>query len=101
MIAVAWFLTVVAWLGHLGLLFEDGSAAYGLLTGHASGMLLLLLVAALLPQLWLIPWAWRNVDLAPCSLQAKRLWRLAFFCTGFLGTTLYLLVYWRPRLSQD
>ena len=91
MIALLWVMTATVWGGHIGLLFADNSLLYKLLTGHAPGWLVLVLLAAMVPQLYLIPWAWYDVAKRDIPVRSRRLWRISFFLTGFLATTVYLL----------
>lgn len=91
MIPLLWLMTAAVWGGHVGLLFADDSALYQLLTGQGPAWLLAVCLLALVPQLILIPWAWHHVGKSAVSVRSRRLWRIAFFFTGFLATTVYLL----------
>lgn len=91
MIALLWIMTAAVWGGHIGLFFADDSALYRLVTGQAPMWLIVVLLAAMVPQLYLIPWAWRDVGKRDVTVRSRRLWRVSFFLTGFLATTVYLL----------
>ena len=91
MIPLLWIMTAAVWGGHVGLLFADDSVLYQLLTGQGPVWVTIVLIAALIPQLVLIPWAWHHVGKADIPVRTRRIWRISFFFTGFLATTVYLL----------
>ena len=91
MIALLWVMTAAVWGGHVGLLFADDSVLYQLLTGQGPAWLIAVLLLALVPQLVLIPWAWHHIGRSGVPVWTRRFWRLSFFFTGFLATTVYLL----------
>jgi hypothetical protein len=93
MIAAVWVLTAIACAGHIGLLWVPQTTLHGLILGHAPGWVTALLLAALLPQLVLIPWAWRHCGRVGLSRGQRALWRMAFFLTGFVAVALYALRY--------
>jgi len=92
MIQALWLMTAAVWGGHVGLLLADNNVLYQLLTGHAPGWLVVALLLAMLPQLFLIPWAWYHVGQSDVSPPIRRLWRIGFFFTGFVAVTVYLLL---------
>ena len=93
-----WVLLGATWAGHAAMCFLPATAAYNLMIGHASGWTLLVMAAALVPQLILIRWAWRDSNITVTSASSRVLWRASFFVTGFMAITVYALRY---RLGPD
>jgi hypothetical protein len=85
------FLLVATWLAHAGALFLPATAVMDLLLGRFDVYCAAVLGLALLPQLVLIPWAWRDSACRIAGRSELTLWRLAFFFTGFVAVTAYLL----------
>ena len=88
-----WILLGATWAGHAALCLLPATAAYNLMIGHASGWTLLVMAAALMPQLILIRWAWRDSNTTVTSSSSRVLWRASFFVTGFMAITAYALRY--------
>lgn len=93
---VIWVLTAASWAGHLGLLLVPSSTIGTLLLEPLPSWILLSLLAALVPQLVIVPWAWIDCGRRPLSRMGRVGWRLGFFFTGFAAVTLYALRYRRP-----
>jgi hypothetical protein len=93
MLTLVWLFTLAVWAGHVGLLFADSSMLFQLLTGQAPLWLSAAVWAALVPQLFLIPWAWRDSGKRAMSRSTRVVWRVSFFFAGFLATTVYAVRY--------
>lgn len=91
MIAAIWILLSASWAGHVGTLFLPATFVMDLLTGQAELSHSLILMSALIPQIVLVPWAWRDCGVRITDIRSRRLWRLLFFFTGFVAITFYLL----------
>lgn len=87
--ALIWLLTAVTWAGHVGLLLVPGSLVSLLLAGRMPMWTEAALWAALLPQLILVPWAWRDAGRRQLGRGQLWLWRTLFFFTGFVAVTAY------------
>ena len=87
--ALIWLLTAVTWAGHIGLLLVPGSLLSMLLAGRMPVWTQAVLWAALLPQLILVPWAWRDAGKRHLGRGQLWFWRLFFFFTGFIAVTVY------------
>ena len=94
MTILVWLALGTTWAGHVAFLLLPPAAVFNLLTGQATGFTHLALWSSLLPQLYLIPWAWRDCGRHIRSATARRLWRLSYFFTGFLAVTVYA---WHTR----
>jgi hypothetical protein len=95
MMTLIWLATAAVWAGHVGLFMATDSMLYQLITGHAPLWLNAVALAALAPQLILIPWAWRDSGRRGMSSARRVLWRASFFLAGFLATTVYAAKYRR------
>lgn len=82
----------LTWAAHAVLLFLPESVVLALLTGRSPGWIWGLLMAALIPQLFIIPWAWRDSASAGMGPVAKWIWRTGFLCLGFLAVTPYVFL---------
>ena len=95
-----WLLAAVTWAGHVGLAFVPGSLLGLVIAGRVPVWVQVSLWAALLPQLILIPWAWRDTGKRPLSRSTRLAWRLLFFITGFVAVTAYAVRYRRAGLLR-
>jgi hypothetical protein len=91
-------LLATTWLAHVGALFLPASVVFDLLLGRIDAYPASVLALALLPQLVLIPWAWRDSARTISGRFELVLWRVAFFVTGFVAITAYLV---RRRAVSD
>ena len=91
MIAAMWVLASATWMGHLGVLFLPATFAMDLAMGHASLTHIFVFLAAILPQMVLIPWAWRDSARRLNAGRSRTWWRISFFFTGFVAVTCYLI----------
>jgi hypothetical protein len=91
MIAAIWILLSASWAGHVGALFLPATIVMDLLMGQAEFSHRLILISAIIPQIVLVPWAWRDCGLRITENRSRRLWRIGFFFTGFVAVTAYLL----------
>ena len=91
-----WVLTAASWAGHLGLLLVPSSKVGVLLLEPLPPWILISLLAALVPQLVIVPWAWIDCGRRSLSRMGRVGWRLGFFFTGLAAVTLYALSYRRP-----
>lgn len=91
MIAAMWVLLSATWAAHLGTLFLPATFVMDLLMGQAQLTHRLILLFALVPQLILIPWAWRDSALRIAAGRTRTMWRVSFFFTGFVAVTWYLV----------
>ena len=85
-------------MAHAALFLLPSATALDLLLGRCAPVAWLVLSGALLPQLVLVPWAWRDARRVQ-SRALRRAWRCAFFLAGFVAVTAYLVRVRRtPRL---
>jgi hypothetical protein len=84
-------LLAATWLAHVGALFLPATVVGDLLLGRLDTYSVSVLALALLPQLALVPWAWRDSRRRISRRSELTLWHLAFFFTGFVAVTGYLL----------
>ncbi len=90
MIAAMWILLSATWVGHLGMFFLPATFVMELLMGQATLSHRLILMSALIPQMILIPWAWRDSALRVAEGRSRMWWRVSFFIAGFVAVTWYL-----------
>lgn len=88
-------LLAATWVAHVVLAFVPSSAVFALLTGQLPWPVGAALMGALVPQLLLVPWAWKDAGKRVSSPRQRALWRAAFFFTGFIAVTLYSCLYRR------
>ena len=93
MIAFVWLLLATTWAGHVAALCLPAAACYNFILGNATPWTQAVIWASLVPQLIVIPWAWRDCTHRVANTQHRRLWRLTFFLTGFVAVTVYALRY--------
>jgi len=93
---VIWVLTATTWAGHVALLLVPQPTLGLLLAGPVPPGLLLSLLAALVPQLVIVPWAWRDSGRRPLPSGQRIAWRIAIFCLGFLAVTAYAVRFRSP-----
>jgi hypothetical protein len=81
---------VITWIAHLALAMLPYGDVVNLLLGKASAWESVLVSAALVPQLYLIPWALRDSGARVHHHTARLWWRISFLVLGFLAVSLYL-----------
>jgi hypothetical protein len=91
----------LTWAAHAVLLFLPDSVVLALLARRSSGWVWGVLMAALIPQLFVIPWAWRDSSSARLGHLGRILWRTGFLCLGFLAVTPYVLLRRRREADRD
>lgn len=84
------FCLALTWAAHLVLCFLPDGVVLALLLGRSSGWIWGLILAAILPQIYLIPWALRHSGSHVSGRAARTLWRIGFLLLGFVAVTLYL-----------
>jgi hypothetical protein len=98
MIAALWVLLSATWAGHVGALFLPATFVMDLLMGQVTLAHGIIFMAALIPQMYLVPWAWRDCAAQGFEDDVRKRWRVGFFLTGFLAVTWYLVA--RPRATS-
>ena len=91
MIATIWILLSASWAGHVGTLFLPATIVMDLLLGQVEFSHGLILMSAIIPQVVLVPWAWRDCRIRITDDRSRKRWRIGFFFTGFVAVTFYLL----------
>lgn len=81
---------VITWVAHLALAMLPSADVMNLLLGKASAWVSVLVLAALVPQLYLIPWALRDSGARVHHHTARLWWRISFVVLGFFAVSIYL-----------
>jgi hypothetical protein len=95
-----WLLTAVTWAAHVGLALVPGSLPLLFIAGQLPLWVQVTFWAALLPQLILVPWAWRDSGRRSLSRTSRVVWRILFFFTGFVAVTAYAARYRLARAGR-
>jgi len=93
MIAFVWLMLATTWAGHVAALCLPASACYNFLMGTASPWTQAVVWSSLLPNVVVVPWAWRDCPRHVASARHRKFWRISFFFTGFFAVTFYALRY--------